>query len=49
MKYTVAFRRPPINKYPNQKQVAAMEGSMKGRCDKREARGKHNTIILGVL
>ena len=31
----------------NQKQAAALEGSMKERCDKWEAWGKHNTIILG--
>jgi len=26
-----------------------MEGSMKGRCDEREARGKRNITVLGVL
>ncbi len=31
----------------NQKQAAATEGTMKGRRDKREARGKHNTIVFG--
>ena len=31
----------------NQKQAAAMEGSMKGRRNERKARGKHNTIVLG--
>ncbi len=31
----------------NQKQAAAMEGSMEGRCDKWEAWGKHNTIVSG--
>jgi hypothetical protein len=31
----------------NQKQAAAMEGHKKGRRDKREARGKHHTIVLG--
>jgi hypothetical protein len=31
----------------NQKQAAAMEGTMKGRRNEREARGKHNTIVLG--
>ncbi len=30
----------------NQNQVAAMEGTMKERCDEPEARGKHNTIIF---
>jgi hypothetical protein len=31
----------------NQKQVAATEGTMKGRRDEREARGKHDTIVFG--
>ncbi len=31
----------------NQKQAAAMEGSMKGRRDKQEVQGKHDTIVLG--
>jgi hypothetical protein len=31
----------------NRKQAAAMEGTMKGRRDKREARGKHDTIVFG--
>jgi hypothetical protein len=31
----------------NQKQAAAMEGTMKGGRDEREARGKHDTIVLG--
>jgi len=26
-----------------------MEGSMEGRCDEREARGKRNSIVLGAL
>jgi hypothetical protein len=26
-----------------------MEGSMKGRCDKQEARRKQNIIVLGAL
>ncbi len=30
-----------------QKQVAALEETMKGRRNEREARGKHNTIVLG--
>ena len=33
----------------HQKQAAATEGSMEGRCDKREVRGKHNTIVLGGI
>ena len=31
----------------NQKQVAATEGSMEGKCNKWEVRGKHDTIISG--
>ena len=31
----------------NQKQAAATEGTMKGRHDEREARGKHDTIVFG--
>jgi hypothetical protein len=31
----------------NQKQAAATEGTMKGRRDEREARGKHDTIVFG--
>jgi hypothetical protein len=31
----------------NQKPGAAMEGSMKGRGEEREARGKHDIIVLG--
>jgi len=30
-----------------QKQAAATEGTMKGRHDEREARGKHDTIVFG--
>ena len=33
----------------NQKQVAMTEGSMKGRRNEREVRGKHNTIVLGGI
>jgi len=33
----------------NQKLVAAMEGSIEGRCDEREAWGKRNSIVLGAL
>ena len=33
----------------NQKQAAAMERSMEGRCDEREAWGKRDSIILGAL
>ncbi len=31
----------------NQNQVAVREGTMKGRGDEPEARGKHDTIIFG--
>ena len=31
----------------NQKQTAVTEWTMKGRHDEQEARGKHNTIVLG--
>jgi hypothetical protein len=31
----------------NQKPAAATVGTMKGRRDKREARGKHDTIVFG--
>ena len=31
----------------NPKQAAATEGTMKGRRNEGEARGKHDTIILG--
>ena len=33
----------------NQKQAVGMEGNMEGRCDKRKARGKCNSIVLGAL
>jgi hypothetical protein len=31
----------------NQKLAAVMEGTMQGRRNEREARGKHDTIVLG--
>ena len=31
----------------NQKQVAATKGSMEGRCNEWEVRGKHDTIVSG--
>ena len=37
------------NTTTNQKQAAAMEGSMEGIFDKRDAWGKRDAIILGVL
>jgi hypothetical protein len=36
-----------IHAKTNQKQVSATEGTMEGRRDEREARGKRNTIVLG--
>ena len=33
----------------NQKQASPMEGGMKERCNEREAKGKHNAIVLGAL
>ena len=33
----------------NQKKVATTEGSMEGICNKRDAWGKHDAIILGAL
>ena len=38
-----------LNVTTNQKLVTATEGSMEERCDKREAWGKRNSIVLGVL
>ena len=52
IKYTMALngrRLMILNATTNQKQVGAMEGSMEGRCNKREARGKRNSIVLGAL
>jgi hypothetical protein len=51
-KYTAALngrRLRIINATTNQKLAAATEGSMEGRCDKREAQGKRNSIVLGGL
>jgi hypothetical protein len=31
----------------NQKQATATEGTMKGRRDEQEVRGKHDTIVFG--
>ena len=40
-------RRPNIlHTTTYQKQVAATEGTMKGRRDRQEARGKHDTIVV---
>jgi hypothetical protein len=52
IKYTTALnghRSMILNATTNQKLVAAMEGSMEGRCDEWEARGKRNSIVLGAL
>jgi len=38
-----------LNATTNQKLAAATEGSMEGRCDEQEARGKRNSIVLGAL
>ena len=52
IKYTAALngrRSMIINATTNQKLAAATKGSMEGRCDKREARGKLNSIVLWPL
>jgi hypothetical protein len=43
--------RRPLNTHTktNQKQAAVTEGSMEGRCNKQDAWGKCDTIILGAL
>jgi hypothetical protein len=38
-----------LNATINQKLVTTTEESMEGRCDKQEARGKNNSIVLGAL
>jgi hypothetical protein len=38
-----------LNATTNQKQAATIERSMVGRFDKREVRGKCNSIVLGAL
>ncbi len=38
-----------VNTTTNQKLAAAMKGSMEGRCDEREVRGKRKSIVLGAL
>ena len=46
------LRCPPYNilyTTTNQKQAAAMEGSMEERCNERDAWGKCNTIVLGGI
>ena len=52
IKYTAALngrRSMILNATTNQKLAAATEGSMEGRCDEREARGKRNSVVLGAL
>ncbi len=52
MKYTTALdsrRSTMAHTTTNQKQAAATEGSMEGRCNERDAWGKRDTIILGAL
>ena len=52
IKYTMALngrRSMIINATTNQKLAAATEGSMEGRCDEREVRGRRNSIVLGAL
>ncbi len=52
IKYTTALngrRSMILNATTNQKLVAVTEGSMEGRCDKQEARGKRNSIVLWAL
>ena len=49
MKYTVAFGWPVIDNgshKTNKKKASTTEGSMEGRCDKREVRGKYDTIVV---
>ncbi len=50
MGWALAIDGHPLNilhTTTNQKQAAALEGIMKGRRNEREARGKHDTIVLG--
>ncbi len=52
IQYMVAFIDRQLanqNTKTNQKQVAATEGSMEGIFNKRDAWGKRDAIILGVL
>ena len=45
------LKRPPYDEYTttNQKKAAATEGTMEGRCDEQDMRGKRDTIVLGAL
>ena len=52
IKYTVGLIGRQLvdqNTITNQKQAAAMEGSMEGICEERDVWGKRNAIILGAL
>ncbi len=52
IKYITALnghRSMILNATTKQKLAAVTEGSMEGRCNEWEARGKHNSIVLGVL
>ena len=52
IKYTVGLIGRQLvdqNTITNQKQAAAMEGSMEGICEERDVWGKSNAIILGAL
>ena len=52
IKFTAALnghRLMVLNATANQKLAAVTEGSIEGRCDKREAWGKCNSIVLGAL
>ena len=52
IQYIVAFKGCQLadqNTTTNQKQAVAMEGSMEGICDERDAWGKCDAIILGAL
>ena len=52
IQYMVAFIGRQLadqNTTTNQKQAATTEGSMEGICDKRDAWGKRDAIILGAL
>ncbi len=52
IKYTVGLIGRQLvdqNTITNQKQAAAMEGSMEGICEERDVWGKRDAIILGAL
>ena len=52
IKYTVGLIGRQLvdqNTITNQKQAAAMEGSMEGICEERDVWGKRDAIIFGAL